>query len=489
MTALVLLALALPADPPKEKAPDYEAALNDKLAAGVTPQTNANVLLWKAFGPRPEGGDRDMPAEFFRRLGVAPPPAEGDYLVGASAFARDRLKLDPAAAGAFFDQQSRATNRPWTAKDYPQVAAWLAANEKPLAVVVEATGRPAYYNPLVSRPGPDGKPTGMIGALLPSVQKVREAAAALAARAMLRLGEGKPDESWADLLACHRLGRLVGRGGTLIEALVGYAIDAVAAGATLAYLDHPGLTAQTLRGRLKELQALPPVPPVADNIDRGERLFYLDSVQMLRKGQLDMAGGAAKKPDPEEVKRLAALDWDLVARDSTGWFDRMVAALRLPTRAERVKALGAAEAELKALAGKRPAGDDALHRLLRQGGGKAASQQVSNTLLTLLLPAIGKVADAHDRSLQVERNLHVATALAAYRAEHGKYPAKLEDLAPAYFEAVPDDLFAGRPLVYKPAEKGYVLYSVGVNGKDDGGHGPQDAPPGDDLAVKVPATR
>lgn len=485
MTALVLLALALPADPPKE--PDYEALLNDKLAAGVTPETNANALLWRAFGPKPEGGS-GMPPAYWERLGVPEPPADGKYLVGQSAFTRDRFQDDPAKATAFYEQYDQAVKRPWTAKEFPDVAAWLAANEAPLAVAVEAAGRPGYYNPLVSRRDKDGKPTGMIGALLPSVQKVRELAGGLSARAMLRLGEGKPDAAWADLLAVHRLGRLSARGGTLIEALVGYAVSGIAAGATHTYLEHPGLTADQLRGRLRDLQGLPPVPPVADNIDRGERLFYLDSVQLLRRGRLG-ANGDPQAPDPEEAKRMAALDWDLVTADATKMFDRIVAGLREPTRAGRVKALGGFEAELKALQGKRPAGDDALQRLLRQGGGKAASQQVSNTLLGLLMPAIGKVADAHDRAVQTALTTQVAAALAVYRAEHGTYPSALADLAPGVLKAVPDDLFAGKPLVYQPADGGYLLSSVGVNGKDDGGRGPADAPSGDDLAVKMPGKK
>src|SRR5712664_4809777 len=35
---------------------DYPAALNERLGKGVTPENNANVLIWKALGPRPEGG-------------------------------------------------------------------------------------------------------------------------------------------------------------------------------------------------------------------------------------------------------------------------------------------------------------------------------------------------------------------------------------------------------------------------------------------------
>ena len=76
--------------------------------------------------------------------------------------------------------------------------------------------------------------------------------------------------------------------------------------------------------------------------------------------------------------------------------------------------------------------------------------------------------------------------MAAYRADTGRYPARLAELAPKYLAAVPDDLFAGKPLVYRPSEAGYLLYSVGINGKDDGGRWTDDDPPGDDLRVRMP---
>jgi hypothetical protein len=95
---------------------DYAAALNERLREGVTPETNANVLLWQAFGPHPEG-------------------------------------------------------------------------------------------------------------VTPDLGTCREFAYALAARAMLRTGEGRYDDAWQDLLACHRLGRLVARGSFLLYGLVGIASD------------------------------------------------------------------------------------------------------------------------------------------------------------------------------------------------------------------------------------------------------------------------
>ncbi|MBV9848134.1 MAG: hypothetical protein JO250_00460 [Armatimonadetes bacterium] len=66
--------------------------------------------------------------------------------------------------------------------------------------------------------------------------------------------------------------------------------------------------------------------------------------------------------------------------------------------------------------------------------------------------------------------LLTALALRAYRVEHGVYPATLDALIPTYLSRVPDDPFAlSGPLRYRRVGDKYVLYSVGPDGKDDGG--------------------
>jgi hypothetical protein len=473
----------------KEGYIDYEAALNDRLGKGVTPEKNATVLLWQALGPTPEGG-RGMPAEFFKRLGIKEPPKGGAYFVGLRAYLKDHLKLDPARWDAFYDQQSRAGQRPWVAKDCPRVAAWLKVNEKPLAVAVEATRRPAYFNPLIAQRTEKGR-GGLMSALLPGVQMCRELASALTARALLRVGDGKFDEAWQDLLACHRLARLVGRGATLIEALVGMALEGVASNADLAYLERAKLTPAQVRDRLKDLQGLPPLPPLADKVALAERFVYLESVQMFRRGGPGMVevladGRPARKPDPKELRAMALIDWAPALRNGNRWYDRLAAALRLEDRARRQKELDRIEADLRALKAAAARSADLARLGLWKGSPDKIGKVIGDVLISLLMPAVRKVQDAHDRTEQVQRNLRVAFALGAYQREHGRYPAKLEDLAPKYLPSVPGDLFSGKALVYRPAAKGYLLYSVGVNGKDEGGRWYDDDPPGDDPHVRMP---
>ena len=70
------------------------------------------------------------------------------------------------------------------------------------------------------------------------------------------------------------------------------------------------------------------------------------------------------------------------------------------------------------------------------------------------------------------RTARTALAVERYRLAHGTLPGGLADLVPDYLDGVPEDPFDGRPLRYKKLEKGYVVYSVGEDGKDDGGAEP-----------------
>jgi hypothetical protein len=307
---------------------------------------------------------------------------------------------------------------------------------------------------------------------------------------MLRVEEGRYEEAWQDLLACHRLGRLVARGATLIEALVGIAVDQIASQADLVYLERAPLTSAQIRDRLKDLQGLPPIPPMADKMELGERFAFLGALQSIRRGgagTLEAIDGQVSKPTPEEEKALDLIDWEAALRAGNRCYDLAAAAMRYQKRAEREKALDQIEKAIKALT-TGGVGPTDLARLLRgkDSPGKLIGQKIGNVLLGLLFPAIRKVQSAHDRAEQVHRNLHVAIALAAYHRDHGRYPEKLDDVAPRYLATVPNDLFSGKTLVYRRSEKGYLFYSVGVNGVDEGGRWYDDDPPGDDPGVRMP---
>lgn len=468
---------------------DYAAALNEQLGKGVTPKNNANVLLWKALGPKPE--DRVVAPEFFQLLGMEPPTEKGDYFTNLARFTKVRLELSPEERTATLDQLSPACLRSWTAKQYPHLAAWLKVNEKPLAQVVEATRCSEYFNPVVPTRGASGS-NGLISAVLPGVWKCRELGQALAARALWHVAEGRTDAAWQDLLACHRLARLVARGSTLLESLVGFALDVYASFAGVAFLEHAPLTAKQLGACLRDLQALPAFPAIAAKMDLGERYMYLDIVLMMdRRGIeiLDSLSGETptEKPDPKLKQLLANVDWDPALRTANRWFDRIVTVLRVKERLVREKQLADLTEELRVLRDATAKAENSIRAILTgRTSGKEQGRLIGDILVSRLLPAFHKLPLAADRGEQHQRTLQVAFALASYRRDHNSYPKQLEDLTPKYLASVPGDLFSGKALVYRATEKGYLLYSVGPNGRDDGGRRFDDDPPGDDLRIRIP---
>ena len=112
--------------------------------------------------------------------------------------------------------------RPWSNKEFPEVAQWLAANDRPLTMLMQASQRPHRYDPLLIK--------ALAG---PFRFAARHAAISrscppLIARAMLRLDEGLLGESWQDILACHRLARLAAEGPCLVDGLVGWRVEEMA---------------------------------------------------------------------------------------------------------------------------------------------------------------------------------------------------------------------------------------------------------------------
>jgi hypothetical protein len=482
---------------------DYPTALNERLGKDVTPESNANVLIWQALGPHPEGAT--MPPEYFKWLGVPSPPEDGVYFIDRDKYFEKNLKdlgeakaisppdvfepEEPDRRRQWSDRVDRAGKWPWKAKDEPDIAAWLKRNENPLAVAIAASKRTQYFNPLVSK-STEPQSARLISSLLPSVQKCREVGHALACRAMSRVGEGDFDGAWQDLLACQRLGRVMGQSGTLIETLVGVALVSIATNAQVTLLGHGKHSSKRVLAWLEDLSKLPPMPSLADKLDLCERFMTLDvlmTVIVNGPNMLDGLDGPANRSAVKDRLRerlfTSDIDYDPAFRNANRMFDRAAAACRLPDRASRKREFAIIMDDVKQIKSS-VSGMSVLDRAFLSKGERG--EMIGNILIALLLPATDKVQDALDRMEQTQRNLHVAFALAAYRADTGRYPARLDELAPKYLASVPGDMFSGGPLIYRPAEDGYLLYSVGVNGQDDEGRWLYDDPRGDDPSVHMP---
>ena len=204
--------------------------------------------------------------------------------------------------------------------DYPEYAQWLQEQSRHLDYLVENSRRARYYVPYVlsaegqakkilaiqemfSRAGKSAEPAerlaarvaaGLIGDLsqepaplsryhaADSMQQSREVARLLRTRVLRRIAENDLAGARADLLAMHRIGRLLSE-GLNEEWLVGVAVDRMASFADAALLESGKLTKDDCRQHLADLTALPPLRSIADMIDVDNRHQALDAMQFTAR--------------------------------------------------------------------------------------------------------------------------------------------------------------------------------------------------------------
>jgi hypothetical protein len=88
----------------------------------------------------------------------------------------------------------------------------------------------------------------------------------------------------------------------------------------------------------------------------------------------------------------------------------------------------------------------------------------------MMLPPIQKVP-AKFASYEARRRAALtAIAIELFRLEHeGKLPNQLESLFPTYLATMPEDPFDGENLRFEKLDRGFIVYSIGKDGEDNGG--------------------
>lgn len=78
----------------------------------------------------------------------------------------------------------------------------------------------------------------------------------------------------------------------------------------------------------------------------------------------------------------------------------------------------------------------------------------------------------------------LALALETYRISNKHYPDSLHQLVPDYIATIPKDLGDGQDMKYRREGSRFVIYSIGIDGKDDGGKREPLPPAGRRVAEK-----
>jgi hypothetical protein len=85
------------------------------------------------------------------------------------------------------------------------------------------------------------------------------------------------------------------------------------------------------------------------------------------------------------------------------------------------------------------------------------------------LPSLGKTIVAAACHEAVWRGVLTLAAVRLFQAREGRLPKDLAELGSLVPEDLRTDPFTGKPLLYAPAGESFLLYSAGVNCRDDWG--------------------
>jgi len=97
-----------------------------------------------------------------------------------------------------------------------------------------------------------------------------------------------------------------------------------------------------------------------------------------------------------------------------------------------------------------------------------------------LVPLLDHTVEVYARSVGLSRCVSVALAAERFRLQRGQFPDQAADLVPGFLTAIPKDPFDGQPLRYRRTDNGVVIYTIGDDKVDDGGHvAPQPGQRGD----------
>jgi hypothetical protein len=95
---------------------------------------------------------------------------------------------------------------------------------------------------------------------------------------------------------------------------------------------------------------------------------------------------------------------------------------------------------------------------------------------SMLLPVYTRPPAARDRAIARLEGSQLFLGLLACRNRFGAYPASLDEMRTKLNWRIPLDPFSGKPFVYRRMGRGFVLYSIGEDLKDNGGVEPKTAP-------------
>jgi hypothetical protein len=282
--------------------------------------------------------------------------------------------------------------------------------------------------------------------LLPDLSNIRSGAFLLKLEAVLHAENDKPEQAVDSIISAFGLARSLSKEPILVSQLVRIACQGLA----ISTLEHAINRTEFTNEQLIDLsQALVNVedPCAMTRAFAGERCMGVSIFKMPAAKIPSMLSISSNRPHILGALAITLYRFaGLADMDAIIYLDLMndyMKAIQLPPQ-QRQEAADAVDARFSTIS--------RIH-----------------VLLHVIMPALSRCATIDLRTAAQLRTARAGLAIERYRLATGNLPDSLTDLIPTYLDAVPKDPFDGKDLRYKKLETGFVVYSIGEDGNDDGG--------------------
>jgi hypothetical protein len=406
----------------------------------ATPEQDARVLAIRQKGYPTSLRELD---EWYTRI----PDSQNAALIYTNAFSEPALTNYNGSTMALIGDTNWVPARGHLiSKEFrEELGAVLATNQNLLDLLHSATALTNGRYPVDLTRG--------FQALLPHLAKVKSSVQLLTAEAMLHASNGDMEKALAALHAAGAVADSMAEEPLLISQLVRYASWAIIFKRSELMINGVTLSDQ----QLNTLQTFFHNAEKPDSMVRGlagERASGL-AVFMGSPDQVSVFGGADFDAHPALKDRLRASLYIGLLK-STGLL-RKDRSFYLDVMATNVAAAEAPFPERLTLA---------------QQANTAAMSPPSKLMIfsRMLLPALSRSLQRDGDHTARVRTAQTAIAVERFRRAHnGALPGDLNELVPTYLASVPGDPYDGQSLRFKRLTKGYVVYSIGSDLRDDGG--------------------
>jgi len=343
--------------------------------------------------------------------------------------------------------------------DLKQVRNWLAQNNETMKLAEESVAKKHCW---LKR---DSKGGYLLAILLPELGGVKNLTYAFAWRGKVKAFDGDAAGGLRDTMLPSQLGCAADcKGATIIEWLVGTAVSGMCNAGALDIAAHTNLTSRELADLAAEIERIDSLYTAGPPTD-AENLTFYDVVQRTFTDN----GHGDGRPIRRQVRELMPLA--SAGAGPGGVVSTMLSRIWPMYRLESRKATLArwdrvmeANKRLMAMEPWQVAAD------ANKPWKQLEKEASANTVVQMLMGSWERIAVLNGRHTVSVRGTLAAIAVLRYSCDKGGLPHDWgQVVAGGYLKEIPIDSFSGQPLVFRMTGDEFTVYSVGQDGKDDGG--------------------